>query len=160
MAMLKCHECGGGVSSDAKACPSCGAKVKKPTSKLAWLIAGLFAFVLYQCVASNNEADLKKTATPPKTPEQIAKEAAEMAENQIIQAKLRALKAATKNPDSFKLEQAIVLPDKTLCVAYRGANSFGAIVEEMKAIAADGTTANYAKLCHDKTGRSVRSLGP
>jgi len=29
MALKKCHECGQQVSTSAKACPRCGAKVKK-----------------------------------------------------------------------------------------------------------------------------------
>ncbi|WP_292839340.1 zinc ribbon domain-containing protein [Methylotenera sp.] len=30
MALVKCHECGKDVSTEAKVCPSCGAKVVKP----------------------------------------------------------------------------------------------------------------------------------
>lgn len=30
MAIQKCHECGKDVSTTAKACPNCGASVKKP----------------------------------------------------------------------------------------------------------------------------------
>lgn len=35
MALMKCHECGYEVSSEAKACPKCGAKVKKP--RISWI---------------------------------------------------------------------------------------------------------------------------
>ena len=31
MALTKCHECGHEVSTQAKACPTCGAPVKKPS---------------------------------------------------------------------------------------------------------------------------------
>ena len=34
--MIKCKSCGNDISSDAKACPSCGAKVKKPIYKKWW----------------------------------------------------------------------------------------------------------------------------
>ena len=32
MALLKCHECGNEVTSEAMTCPKCGASLKKPTS--------------------------------------------------------------------------------------------------------------------------------
>ncbi len=32
MALLKCHECSNEVSSEAKTCPKCGARLKEPTS--------------------------------------------------------------------------------------------------------------------------------
>ena len=55
MALLSCHECGNDVSSEAKACPKCGAKVKKEMSHSTkiFLIAalacgiGLLAYILY-----------------------------------------------------------------------------------------------------------------
>lgn len=48
MALLKCHECGNAVSSEASACPKCGAKVKKSTSVVVQIAALLFgAGVLY-----------------------------------------------------------------------------------------------------------------
>lgn len=36
MAMQKCKECGNEVSSQAAACPTCGAPVKKKTRTVAW----------------------------------------------------------------------------------------------------------------------------
>lgn len=35
MALIKCHECGADVSTEAKTCPKCGAKPKTTTNKLA-----------------------------------------------------------------------------------------------------------------------------
>lgn len=37
MAVKKCSDCGGKVSSSAKACPHCGAKVKKSVGIVGWL---------------------------------------------------------------------------------------------------------------------------
>ncbi len=34
--MIKCGSCGNDISSEAKACPNCGAKVKKPIYKKWW----------------------------------------------------------------------------------------------------------------------------
>lgn len=41
MAIKKCKECGGEVSTKAKTCPKCGARAPKSTSMLTWLIAFL-----------------------------------------------------------------------------------------------------------------------
>jgi DNA-directed RNA polymerase subunit RPC12/RpoP len=47
MALLKCHECGNDVSSESKACPKCGAKVKKPTSLAVKMLAVLFGIGIF-----------------------------------------------------------------------------------------------------------------
>lgn len=47
--MIKCSSCGNDVSSAAKACPNCGAKVKKPIYKKWWfwlIIAVVFIAVI------------------------------------------------------------------------------------------------------------------
>jgi len=48
MALMKCHECRKEVSDQAKLCPHCGAKVKKPS--LVTAIAGVAALVAVACV--------------------------------------------------------------------------------------------------------------
>ena len=50
MALIKCKECGNSVSEKAKACPSCGAPVKKPKKHGAFstsVIILIFAAVAY-----------------------------------------------------------------------------------------------------------------
>jgi hypothetical protein len=44
MALIKCHECGKDVSTEATACPNCGAGVRKPSSESSGglLILGIF----------------------------------------------------------------------------------------------------------------------
>ena len=44
MALINCKECGAQVSTQAKNCPGCGAKVKKPTSIIIWIFLGLIVF--------------------------------------------------------------------------------------------------------------------
>lgn len=41
MAIVKCHECGGDISTAAKACPQCGAKNKsrRRSKSLRWILA-------------------------------------------------------------------------------------------------------------------------
>lgn len=47
MAMTKCRECGQAVSSDAKACPNCGAKDPSMSSYITTAIGGcLFLIVV------------------------------------------------------------------------------------------------------------------
>lgn len=46
MAMIDCHECGKPVSTEARACPHCGAKAKAtPGNRLLWGLLGLIALV-------------------------------------------------------------------------------------------------------------------
>lgn len=47
MALISCHECGAQVSSEAKACPNCGAKPKKPRKSRALLYAILGVPVIF-----------------------------------------------------------------------------------------------------------------
>lgn len=46
MALVKCKECGSEVSTSAKACPKCGAKPPKKTSRVTWVFLGLLVFVV------------------------------------------------------------------------------------------------------------------
>ena len=52
--MVKCKECGSQVSSEAKACPKCGAKPPAAT-KTSTIVVGIVAFaVIGSCVAEQN----------------------------------------------------------------------------------------------------------
>ncbi|WP_177344932.1 zinc ribbon domain-containing protein [Pseudomonas sp. PA15(2017)] len=51
MALIKCRECGNLVSTQAKACPTCGAKPKPKTSMITWLVlAVIIFFALKSCI--------------------------------------------------------------------------------------------------------------
>lgn len=54
MALLKCPDCSGPVSSDAKACPKCGAKPPRRTSLFTKIVGGLFALFVVSLVFSGN----------------------------------------------------------------------------------------------------------
>jgi len=62
MAVGKCNECGGQVASSAKACPHCGAAVKKRVGVLGWLFAlAVVAPIAYSIGGGIGKAP---TATP------------------------------------------------------------------------------------------------
>jgi hypothetical protein len=68
-------------------------------------------------------------------------------------ARLRALKASTKNPKSFELHGATLMSDGTLCVEYRGTNSFNAVVPGHTAITAAGALVPWSEHRAGKSGR-------
>lgn len=151
MALRKCEECGSQVSTDADRCPHCGAKVKKPMG-----IARVTALViLVGAIAKCTMDDDKKQQQAAKTPEQIEREAKEEAAFQAEVVKVKALRAAMKNPASFQLVSAVRMDSGVLCVEYRATNSFNAIITEHKAITPAATFADWNKACGGKTGKDV-----
>lgn len=46
MSMIKCGECKQDISDKAEKCPHCGAPVKKKTSLLTWIVAGVVGIVV------------------------------------------------------------------------------------------------------------------
>lgn len=48
MALKKCKECGGQVSTSAKVCPSCGAKAPRKTSIFAWMVLLTFLVIIWE----------------------------------------------------------------------------------------------------------------
>ncbi len=154
MALVKCKECGNQVSTDAKSCPSCGAK---PPKQGMGLLAKFFLLIVVIMAIGKCASDTSPTSQKPKvekTPEQVKAEQEKEAQFQRDVLMIKALKAAMKNPASFELVQVIRLENKTLCVTYRGTNSFNAVITEHKAIAKDGSVVDYSR-CSGKTGEDV-----
>lgn len=150
MAMVTCPECKNKISDSATSCPQCGAKAKKRTSRATIAIVGFVSIIMVMCTyntASN------PTATTPvvRTPEQIAKEA----EFQAVVRGAASLKAAAKDPKSFKLESAIRMASGAMCYEYRATNSFNATVPG-RAVFLSGVgssnAADWNKHCAGKTG--------
>lgn len=168
MAMATCKECGGAVSTKAGVCPHCGAKIKR-TSGVTWLVLGFLVIVGGAVLgpamrgsddgASGNAQ--KAAALPGKTPEQVKAEAAEKAkqeaEFQRVVAVARAVKAGMKNPASFELVNAIYMPDGTVCLTYRGTNSFNAVVTQNTGVDAKGKVVTWNAKCGGKTGNDYRA---
>ena len=129
MALVKCHECGKEVSTEAKKCPSCGANVRKPKKDLGilgslfWLtVVGLSVFGLIrfseQGVATN---------APTRTSKQSAEVSKRDGKLQLAAAGALDLKRAMKDPEAFELTSLVVKPNGAACYKYRAKNSFGAI---------------------------------
>ncbi|WP_346394644.1 hypothetical protein [Pseudomonas syringae] len=78
MALIKCRECSTLISTQAQACPTCGAKAKKKTSLFTWLMLLIVVVIVYKsaspstAVTSSSPASAQVGATPelPDLPEQ------------------------------------------------------------------------------------------
>jgi len=136
MALIKCGECGNDVSTAAKTCPKCGAKVTKRTSRATKALGALFGVaIIAGIVQSNDETVAKQKAETARqaamTPEQRAAEEAaktkRTAQIQLAGAGAVALKKSMKDPTAFELTSLVLMPDGTACYEFRGKNSFGAI---------------------------------
>lgn len=156
MALIKCKECGSQVSTNAKACPSCGVKVPKRVGFIGMAVAAVLVVAMVRC--SYDQSVKPAVQAPAKTPEQLAAEAARERQFQRDVLKLRALRASLKNPASFELVSVGRMADETLCVTYRGTNSFNAIVTERKPILSSGQIGEWRKHCAGKSGEDVSHI--
>lgn len=156
MAIIKCEECGGKVSDTAEKCPHCGAAVPKKTSPFHKLLAGLMLVVVLSWVFSgSSEPDVPKA---PKTAAEIQKDK----EFSQVVAALSTLKAGMKNPDSFQVVQALMVQGPTICITYRGTNSFNAVVTNHIAIWDKGNSSDpneWNKRCANKQGDNYTHAG-
>lgn len=70
MALIKCRECGHQVSTEASACPNCGAPIKKPVQSLppqkktkvsiwAWIALIVVAYFLWNAISENIQERLR-----------------------------------------------------------------------------------------------------
>lgn len=83
MALVKCKECGNQVSTEAKACPTCGAKPPRKTGLWTWVIAIFFGFVVFSIIGgggggSSTDGVTATTAAPPPDPRKVAMDAVKL----------------------------------------------------------------------------------
>lgn len=156
MSIIKCKECGHPVSTTAKACPNCGATVKRPTGRLKLLFAAVLAILVVKCVYDTQNAPQKpqKVATPEERKQQAERE--RLFQEDVR--KVRLLKMNLKNPASFELVQAVRLENGTLCITFRATNSFNAIITEHKAIKPDNSLGEWNKHCTGHSGDNVTNI--
>ena len=102
MALMNCHECNKQISTDAKVCPNCGAKVRPPNKKTSKvLLIGLALAAVWTVYLGTQNAEVKREAKNAEeqrqaalTPEQRAKEEADRARQAAQAAAVAASKAA------------------------------------------------------------------
>lgn len=182
MAIVTCKECKAEVSSQAAACPKCGAPPPKGTSRLTLLAIGCVLFVAFKCtvdgLAESSAGADRRAADAKLTPEERAsRELAQQAmakarqeEERLFQLAVgfaRTVKAGMKNPASFELTDATRMADGALCLQYRGTNSFNAVIPNYAVLTQDGRASNgsagavaslWNKHCAGKSGEDVTRI--
>ena len=161
MALIACQECKREVSTEAKTCPHCGAKVrlpKKPMSTKTKVVLGIFGALF---IASATIENLKKDEAKKEevqrvaalTPEQLAKEKAAKAKRdtqlQMAGAGALTIKKAMKDPEAFELKSLVVKPNGSACYEYRAKNSFGATLPSSAVLSPKGKL-----FTHERDGNS------
>jgi hypothetical protein len=135
MALIKCHECGAEISSDATSCPKCGAKPKYQVGPGIVVFAVLLT--IFGLFAINSESTTK---APQKTESEIASDW----RHQMGAAAVIRLKQNLRDPESLEILN-IFADEKatTLCLKYRARNGFG------------GFTVEYQIITESKTSQDV-----
>lgn len=139
MALIKCHECGTDVSTDAKTCPKCGAKVKKSSSGAGtMLIIGLVAAIFLAAMTGGTGSN---TSSDPETPEQKAQKEAETVRYAVAAATSKLLRDTMRDPESIKFESLRVSENAdTVCMEYRARNGFGGMNREFMVVSGEKTS--------------------
>jgi hypothetical protein len=131
MALIKCKECGNDVSTTAKTCPKCGAKIVKPAGKLGWLFA---IVVLLGIIAAQNKQESTSAAASARTPAEIAAQERSDTEHSANGACMEFIKQSLHDPSSaeFMHSSQSTISNKgdtwTVIRPVRAKNSFGALV--------------------------------
>lgn len=133
MSLKPCHECKHQVSSDAKNCPQCGAKQKKPVGLVGWFFAILLGASAYQCSKPSSTTALPAAA---KSPEALIAETAEAkassARYSFGAEMVKAVALNLRDPDSLVVEALLSNNEaSTGCIAYRAKNGFGGMNREV-----------------------------
>lgn len=113
MAIKSCHECGHSVSTEAKACPQCGAAPKKSGSRMKIAVIGI-AVVAVGLMASRPD---DSTTSPAAEPTYPRAEISTVARSMI--------RAAAKDADSLKFRNEFTARAGIYCGEVNGKNSFG-----------------------------------
>ncbi|NJO35715.1 MAG: zinc ribbon domain-containing protein [Rhodospirillales bacterium] len=125
MALIKCKECGKEISRSAKTCPNCGYKPRR-TSFLTWLVTIFIAVPIVIAVFAGSSTTMTPTTKPAENAEDRAARVKADAAVQRASVGAKLLKKAMRNPESFKLESALVIESTgAACYEYRAQNGSG-----------------------------------
>lgn len=135
MALIECPECGRNVSTKAKSCPHCGARMPYRPSLAFILIAGL---IVVFAVKANYDSG-HDTAPAPTAAERAAKEA-EQRRYLAVAIVAKKVKNAMRDPESVVWE-SIRADEKaeTVCLSYRARNGFGGMTREAVTVTPTGS---------------------
>lgn len=151
MAMVNCKECGKEISSKAAACPHCGFKPEKDKAGCAQVLVVGFVAVLVAVVGLS--------MCSPSTPTKVASPEEERQFKEEVGA-LAYLRDRMKNPASFELVSAVRTPGNTLCITYRGTNSFNAIVTQrytVNNVVSSSSDVDWMAYCAGQPGKDFSS---
>jgi hypothetical protein len=138
--------------------------VVKRTGCLTWIVAGFAAIILVSVIGSLTREPTEIAAPAPSKPKSPEEQAREQG---IARASVaaKALRQAARNPDSFVLEKALVMPNGAACLEYRAQNGFGGMSREQAVVPADsdkllatgagGFDSAWNSQCAGKTGADV-----
>lgn len=150
MSLVACKECNAQINSEAKVCPQCGAKPTPKTSRLTWFIAGLFVIAIGKSIFSGSvSSNAQQTAASKPTPDPKKE-----ADFQKVVSVAKWAKRSSKDPASFNLEYAGMTAGGTVCIEFRGKNSFNSVVPGryiMSDTISGDTNALWNKYCANQT---------
>ena len=160
MPLVKCKECGHQVSTNAKACPNCGAKPPPPPSSNAikFLLIGLGIIILILIFAGSDDEQSSST-TPTVT--KAEKEGKELA---YIELHKKRIKERLKDPGSAQFRNVKVYHGvaPVVCGEVNAKNSFGGYIGFQRFIsggtiqvlesdmATDEMDKTWDQICRDK----------
>lgn len=127
MAMVRCPECKQAASDRAATCPHCGAPLAKNHTKTStWIIGAAVGIPFLAVMMMNGLQERIPAYTPapaassPKPTPKVDAMATRAADG------AKRLKKAMRNPESFRLESAVIVDgDSAICYEYRAENGFG-----------------------------------
>jgi hypothetical protein len=128
MALIKCSACSKEISENTAACPWCGEKIPKKTSRFTWAILAFFLIVIGMKIFPSGPV---ASAPDIRTADQLvidAKESRKMSVQPIIEAR-RMLKNSSKDADSLQFRgefnSVYGSGSEVVCGEVNGKNSFG-----------------------------------
>ncbi|MGL4576613.1 MAG: hypothetical protein ACRCV9_17635 [Burkholderiaceae bacterium] len=142
------------------------------TKRSSIIMAGAFAALIASCLGTQmTREEPVRPAEPQLGAEQrrVEKIVAEEKERAFQRGLtgLRMLKAASKDPDSFKVSSMLIMGDGTACLEYSGTNSFNARIRGVAVVDPKGVILHqehdknrfvsaWNKLCANSPGHAYR----
>lgn len=153
MALTKCKDCNAQISDKATACPQCGAKPSKQTSRFTIFFGGLFTIAIAMLVFKD-DTKTEALVNAPSTKQAEAQKQEKIkadARFDLAFETAKTIKKSMRDPDSFKVEYIGVNDQATVaCAKYRSRNGFGGMNKEFAVVANNKVTqsaADWNKLC-------------